>query len=1029
MPLNFDFDEQDKGKRLNFDFLDESTPIAEDNLKGASQVGSILMQRLAEAQAADPNNWTAEQTIQHFKKNPARTPEEETQRESFLTQKKEQEKEIKKQSAMQMIGEQFKQVMGDIPAQLQDFITMPSRLLNLPHPPMVSKLATQSIPAIAQTLIQKATTPIGEFTVPTLSKENIEHNVKRVLKGEAPDIMHETNTISPTPLDIALVGALGASGIRDVIMRTQWNAHLNKAITTEQIKGAVMENMPALENLTKQAGIELPADLPLEDKANVILSLGEKNPTFGVVITDLAHGRIAPRITPSAEVIDVGTATPVAIPEVAAKPVREMTLPEVNQAIMVAKKEIGQVIEPAIAQGMPKMQAMRLQMQAPMAARLKAFQERRADLQAEAALQPAAGGMIHGYPERLKKEGITVTGREAPIRITEDMKVKDIYGEEVVLPKSEEYTPFKLSNNQILLHDGKNIVVDQSQLKNVQGQNVILSEGKFIPGPEVQDPVQKVISALKSAKSVRGQQETLYSKARAQKFAKMQAVGEKIQGEKGFYAELGSLRGALPKADFEAIRNQLSQEDIDSLFIKVKDSPALTEWEKITARQGLAKLFGEYAGTVPTRNEISLLNQIFPKEFTQTLLDKRPLIVKMKDLGLELANAPRSLMASFDVSAPFRQGAFFVGRPKQFVPAFKEMFKYLGSEKEYNALQESFTAHPNYKLAKESKLSLTGTGPILEEREERFMSNLTERIPGIGIGVRASNRAYTGFLNKLRFDVFNDLVDKAELQGLDPKNDKDISTAIAQFVNNATGRGSIKGFEDAAVALNGFFFSPRLMMSRLNLLNPVYYVRQEPFVRKEALKSLFSFLGFGLTLIGLAKLAGAKVKTDPRSSDFGKIRIGNTRIDPWAGFQQYVRMAAQITTGKYVSSYTGKVMTLGEGYKPLTRFDILQRQLESKEAPVASFFTTLLRGQTFTGEKASIPKEIGQRFIPMAIQDAIDLAKENPALIPLGLLGMTGFGLQTYESQGKDFVLSPTKREEAEFIIGKKPKKNYKLKF
>ena len=40
----------------------------------------------------------------------------------------------------------------------------------------------------------------------------------------------------------------------------------------------------------------------------------------------------------------------------------------------------------------------------------------------------------------------------------------------------------------------------------------------------------------------------------------------------------------------------------------------------------------------------------------------------------------------------------------------------------------------------------------------------------------------------------------------------------------------------------------------------------------------------------LAKLAGAEVGDDPEDSDFGKIIIGNTRIDIWGGIQQPMRL-------------------------------------------------------------------------------------------------------------------------------------------
>jgi hypothetical protein len=515
--------------------------------------------------------------------------------------------------------------------------------------------------------------------------------------------------------------------------------------------------------------------------------------------------------------------------------------------------------------------------------------------------------------------------------------------------------------------------------------------------PKIAPVVQKIIDVLKISAPIRKTQETLYTVAREERIAESLKVGTKTTGEKGFYSELGVLKGELPKVQFESIRNKVSQTDIDEVFNIVKENPLLNEWDKITARTGLAKLFGEFGGKVPTENEISLLTKVFPKEFIQTIIDKKPFVQKAGEVALQLANIPRSVMASFDLSAPLRQGLFLIGRPKQFLPAFVDMFKAFGSEKAFKSIQESIVRKPTFKLMQEVKLPLTEMDNILNVREERFMSQWAEKIPVAGKVIRASGRAYTGFLNKLRADVFDDLIVKAENLGLNPKKNIDLAKEIGNYIGNATGRGGLGSLEKGATALNAFFFSPRLMASRINLLNPLYYIKANPFVRKQALKDLFTLTGITGTILGLAKLGGADVETNPNSSDFAKIKIGNTRVDTLGGFQQYIRMTSQLLTGKYVSSMTGKKLTLGEGYKPLTRYDILMRQVEAKEAPVMSFITDLLRGQDYAGKPISVPNEIIQRFIPMVGGDIKDIIKENPLLLPVGVLGIFGAGLQTYQ--------------------------------
>jgi hypothetical protein len=523
---------------------------------------------------------------------------------------------------------------------------------------------------------------------------------------------------------------------------------------------------------------------------------------------------------------------------------------------------------------------------------------------------------------------------------------------------------------------------------------------KAVESPVVEsvpeDPVQTVVKALKEAGDIRKKQETLYAQERSKRLQDFIETGKSTSGEKGFYTQKGKLSGELEKVEYESIRGKVGQEQIDSLFDRIKQSPNISEFDKVSAGTGLSKLFGEYGGRVPQEGELNHLRKVFGDEMVNTLMEKRSLFTKMKDLGMEVANVPRALMASFDLSAPMRQGLFFSGRLKQWFPAFTRMFPTFGSEKSYNSLMKEIASNQHYTLARESGIKLTDLGHNMATREERFMPQLAERIPLIGKGVRASGRAYTAFLDKLRMDVFSDMVEKAKIVGRDAYTDRDLATRIADFVNVGTGRGKLGMFERAAIPLNAMLFSPRLMASRITLLNPMYYVKADPFVRKEALKSLFATSSLIGTMLGLGKLAGGDVSLDTRNSNALKIKIGNTRLDVMGGFQQYIKVISQLATGKLVSSTSGKITTLGEGYRALNRKEILGSFIESKEAPILSLATTLMKQRDISGKKIDIPTEIGNRFVPMIIQDAIELYKDNPKLLPLAILGAFGVGVQTY---------------------------------
>lgn len=525
-------------------------------------------------------------------------------------------------------------------------------------------------------------------------------------------------------------------------------------------------------------------------------------------------------------------------------------------------------------------------------------------------------------------------------------------------------------------------------------KNIVENAGKEIIEKVAQEtPVSKIIKALKEAKPLRGQQEAIYSAERGAKIAKGLEAETKLGGQAGYQAKKAALGGELTKVKFEPIK--VSQTDIDSLFNDVSLSQKITEWEKMQAGEGLSKMI---AGKVPTEGEIATLNRVFPQEMTQELLNKRSLLEKTYGNVKGVINIPRAIMSSMDLSFGGRQGAFLGTRyRKEFADSWLRQFKLFGSEKAYQASQEAVRANKYFSLAQENGLSFTDIASGLGSQEEQFMSNFVDKIPL----VRGSARAYTGFANKFRMDVFSRLVKNAETLGLDTGSGTKLIKDIAGFVNTGTGRGSLGYLERISTGLNTAFFSPRLMASRLQLLNPVYYTKLHPFVRKEALKSLLTFATTETTILGLLGLAGANVGIDIRSSDFGKIKVGNTRIELSAGFQPYIRAAGQLLTGKYVSSTTGKEYTLGEGYKPLTRLGILGKQLETKLSPPTSFAVGLLKGQDAMGNKFNIPQEIINRFIPMVAKDIYELSKDNPDLLPVEALGIFGLGVQTYSSNKK----------------------------
>lgn len=397
-------------------------------------------------------------------------------------------------------------------------------------------------------------------------------------------------------------------------------------------------------------------------------------------------------------------------------------------------------------------------------------------------------------------------------------------------------------------------------------------------------------------------------------------------------------------------------------------------------------------------------------EIEKLKLRNRSLTEKVEDGFVDAINLPKSLMASADMSAPLRQGAVLgAAHPIIAGKSVVEMFKQAFSEEKAIDWLTRLRSTPEYEVMKESGLYISEPTAKLSAKEEQFISNIAHKIPIWGKVVKGSERAYTGYLNKLRVDVFSQFHDGLIEQGIKGEQLNRELESFAEFVNNASGRGSLGRFEDSAAGLNAGFFSPRYAISRFNLINPYEYVKMAPKARAEALKTLGIYIGMGSTVLMLAKAAGADVVLDPRSSDFGKIKIGDTRIDIWSGFQQWVRLIAQLASGEK-TTLGGRVQQLGKGYKSDDRLDVLGRFLRYKTAPAAGFGLDVLAGKNAMGEplkwkfndlKSFMDSREGQLIIPLYLQDLTDAAKANNVGVAVGggLGAFFGLGVQTYSDR------------------------------
>jgi len=174
-----------------------------------------------------------------------------------------------------------------------------------------------------------------------------------------------------------------------------------------------------------------------------------------------------------------------------------------------------------------------------------------------------------------------------------------------------------------------------------------------------------------------------------------------------------------------------------------------------------------------------------------------------------------------------------------------------------------------------------------------------------------------------------------------------------------------------------------------------------PYMRKEAAKALITFVGGGASLLGLLKATGNKVELDPRSGDFGKIIIGETRLDIWRGYLQYTRFAAQMITGERKSAYGNM--------NKADRSEITSRFIQSKSSPAFGLMVDLLKGENYMGkpifsDTTGFLSTVKEKIVPLAMQDVIDAMEQQGGINGLWVAApaMLGVGALTYIN---DYVL------------------------
>lgn len=389
------------------------------------------------------------------------------------------------------------------------------------------------------------------------------------------------------------------------------------------------------------------------------------------------------------------------------------------------------------------------------------------------------------------------------------------------------------------------------------------------------------------------------------------------------------------------------------------------------------------------------------------------------NIAKEVASTLKSLASSVDASFPGRQGLYALtsGNFKEWGRLVKNTFEVgtdvlklpeKGIAKNATILNGVKASVFNRELGRNGiydKMKLAvGTA------EEAFPTSLPEVVPGLGRFFKASNETYTAGAYLLRAD----LADKYYplLKNAVEKNGETITKQqlrdLGEYINVMTGRGS-RGLGNLGETTNIFFFSPKFIQSHIDKMVFAFDPRIDTFTRTLARKNLaISMVSTGAFLFGVGALAkemfpDVKTNLDPTSSDFGKVVVGDYRIDVTGGMAGYATIMARTYKTIFEDGYANEMT--GIVSRDQNPIDGIQRFFLNKTSPFTRTLIDIATGSDFNGNAVGIQeiKEdpvntlmvLGKNVLPITLTGAYETIKTDTSGVALAGIGLEALGFST----------------------------------
>ena len=491
----------------------------------------------------------------------------------------------------------------------------------------------------------------------------------------------------------------------------------------------------------------------------------------------------------------------------------------------------------------------------------------------------------------------------------------------------------------------------------------------------------------------------------------------------------------------------VSRESINEFFSNVRMF-ITNAGDRIKFFETINKLIPDMPNSFPKINRIDLerLRSFFGKDSalvkaSEEIVNNPKKAKKKVDKGLWNNSVffLKAIRGTADLGAFLRQNAVYaISRPIQSVKALKEGLKAALSEDAVLRNQEWMESNPHFQKLIDSgmRYNKTGADAAADQRAEAFMSDFINKIPawtGIGPILRASARFHTHFLNNIRFNVANKMLNPRILNKYKSQAEIDeLYRQVADTVNVFTGEAKLESIGTPFRALGKItggriggkglskqqqqlienvayntMWAPRLWLSRIMI---PFMILKNPMVRKEVARDLGTFLSTGIGILSLANMKD-DVKVNYRK---GEIRFQDgTGFKIWGGMEQFANFVFDALRDYKISSTGGKYKVGDPTNRAMRILTQTGKYFRGKANPLVGEIFDHITGKDFLGEdtfdrydsknflSVSSKNPFIQSLAPLVVAEVLQVMEntDEPFMVPAATTAaVLGVNISSYKT-------------------------------